>query len=43
MYVEDKTVVYEKILGPANIYKTFSFNIKLDFEKFISRAIPRTD
>ncbi len=35
-YVEDRTVVYEKILGPTHIYKSFSFNIKLDFEEFIS-------
>ncbi len=35
-YVEDRTVVYEKILGPTHIYKTFSFDIKLNFEEFIS-------
>ena len=35
-YVEDRTVVYEKILGPTHIYKSFSFNIKLNFEEFFS-------
>lgn len=35
-YVEDKTVTLDKILGPVRIYKSFSFNIKLDFEEFIS-------
>lgn len=34
-YIEEKTVTYERILGPTHIYKSFSFRIKLDYPSFI--------